>query len=107
MQYEKHPEIVHETEDAYICTIWTGPNYYIGWFPKAELDAFIAYAEECGHFVTFDQAIARTHVDEMHFMCKSDEYCQEVLEAWIKYFIEGCETNTGTTESSEQRGGAE
>lgn len=87
MQYNKYPEIVAETDDAYICTIWTGPNYYIGYFKKADLDAYINYAEECGVSVTLDQAIARTHVDDMQFMCRTEDYCDDVLNAWIAYYL--------------------
>ena len=88
MQYEKYPEVVHETEDAYIATIWTGPNYYIGWFPKAELEAYANYAAEAGYPVTFEEALAQTHVDEMCFMCKTEDFSQEVLDDWIRYFLE-------------------
>lgn len=87
MQYEKYPEVVHETEDAYICTIWTGPNYYIGYFDKADIDQYIAYAEECGVYVSFDDAIRRTHVDDMHFMCRTEDYSDDVLKAWIERLI--------------------
>lgn len=88
MQYKKYPEVVHETEDAYIATIWTGPNYYIGWFPKAELEAYANYAAEAGYPVTFEEALAQTHVDEMCFMCKTEDYSRELLDEWIQYFLE-------------------
>ncbi|MBP3674049.1 MAG: hypothetical protein J6J18_09505 [Oscillospiraceae bacterium] len=87
MQYEKYVEIVHETEDAYIATIWTGPNYYIGWFPKADLDAYVKYAEECGHYVSLEEAIRRTSVGDMHFMCKTEDYDQDTLDAWIAQLL--------------------
>lgn len=87
MQYEKYPEIVHETDTAYICTIWTGPNYYIGWFKKKELDDYLAYAAECGYYVSFEKAIARTHVDDMHFMCRTEDYSDDLLSEWITYFL--------------------
>ena len=100
MQYEKYAEIVHETRDAYICTIWTGPNYYIGWFEKKALDDYLTYAEECGHYVSLDEAIARTHVDDMHFMCKTEDYTEDVLNDWINYFLQlDEEKNVSSVES--------
>lgn len=87
MDYIKYADIIHETEDAYIATIWTGPNYYIGWFPKAELDAEIEYAAECGVSVSLEKAIVRTSVADMHFMCKAEDYSEEVAQAWIEHFL--------------------
>lgn len=60
----------------------------IGWFPKAELEAYANYAAEAGYPVTFEEAISRTHVDEMLFMCKTEDFSQEVLDDWIRYFLE-------------------
>lgn len=82
-QYTKYVELVHETQDAYICTIWTGPNYYIGYFSKKEVDGFMEYAAECGHYVSFETAISRTSVSDMHFMCKTEDYSKDVVQAWI------------------------
>lgn len=86
-QFEKYVELVHETETAYICTIWTGPNYYIGYFPKQEVDGFMEYAAEAGHYVSFESAVARTSVSDMQFMCKTEDYNGDVLRAWIKYML--------------------
>lgn len=83
-QYEKYVELVKETETAYICTIWTGPYYYIGYFCKQDVDGFMEYAAETGHYVSFENAIARTSVSDMHFMCKTEDYNEDVLQAWIE-----------------------
>lgn len=87
-QFEKYVELVRETETAYICTIWTGPNYYIGYFPKQEVDGFMEYAAEEGHYISFENAIARTSVSDMHFMCKTEDYDADVLQAWIKWLVD-------------------
>lgn len=87
-QYEKYVELVRETESAYICTVWTGPNYYIGYFPKKEVDGFMEYAGETGHHISFERAIARIPVSEMHFMCKTEDYNEAVLHAWINRMID-------------------
>lgn len=87
-QFEKYVDLVRETEEAYICTIWTGPNYYIGYFLKEEVDGFMEYAAKAGHYVSFEHAIARTSVSDMHFMCKTEDYNDDVLQAWINRLID-------------------
>ena len=87
-QYVKYVELVHETETVYICTIWTGPNYYIGYFSKQDVDGFMEYAAEAGHYISFENAIARTSVSDMHFMCKTEDYDDDVLQAWIKRLVD-------------------
>lgn len=87
-QFIKDVELVHETETAYICTICTGPNYYIGYFSKQEVDGFMEYAAEAGYYVSFESAIARTSVSDMHFMCKTEDYDSDVLQAWIKWLVD-------------------
>ncbi len=83
MQYKKDVHLVCETKDAYICTIWTGPNYYIGYFPRKEIDGFIEYAKSCGHYISFEAAISRTSVSDIEFMCKTEEYSNDIVQAWI------------------------
>lgn len=92
-EHRKYVELIHETQDAYICTVWTGPNYYIGWFDKKEIDGFMEYAAECGHCISFEKAISRTPVSDMQFMCKTEDYSKEIEQAWIKQW-----TKTGGTD---------
>ena len=83
MTYEKYAEIVAETDEVYVATIWTGPNYYIGVWDKASIDDYVAYMDEGGFPMSHETAIAKTHVSDIRFMCKTEDYSQELLNEWI------------------------
>lgn len=86
MQYKKYVEIVAETETHLIATVWTGPNYYIDLFDRADLNATIeAYAAD-GEYVTAEKLIGYKSVLEMEYLCRNDDFSQELLDEEIERY---------------------
>ena len=92
--YKKIVDIVIETETDYIATIWTGPNYYIDTFSKEDIKAHIEYTKACGVTISVKESIATTSVGDMQFMCKNDEFCEELLQDWIAQLSRNGEGST-------------
>lgn len=90
MDCKKYVEIVAETETHLIATIWTGANYYIDVFAKDMIEEQIACANENGIYVTNKDIIARTSVLDMDFLCKNEEYSQDILQEEIERYIKSC-----------------
>lgn len=89
MDCKKYVEIVKETEISVIATIWTGANYYIDIFAKADLDDCVAYAAVHQMFITREDAIRNYHVDGMLHLCRHEDFSEELLQTAINHLLEG------------------
>lgn len=87
MDCKKYVEVVKETEKAIVATIWTGANYYIDIFDKSNLDAYIAYAAEANVHLTYDDAIRSTSVNDMMFLCKHEDFSDDLLNDVTEHLI--------------------
>ena len=78
MDYKKSVEIVFENDDVIIATVWTGPNFYIGAFPIAQLDDII---KGCNKSMV--EIIRNTSVSNMTYLCKYEDYSEELVDEYI------------------------
>ncbi len=92
--YKKYVEIVKETERSVIATIWTGANYYIDIFSKKDLDDHVEYAGRYHDFITREDAIRFTHVDDMLWLCTTEDFSEELLNETIQTLILAEKENT-------------
>ncbi len=89
MDCKKYVEIVKETEKSVIATVWTGANYYIDIFPKADLIDCVEYAACHQVFITREDAIRNYSVSGMLHLCRHEDYSRELLESAVKHLLEG------------------
>lgn len=85
MDFEKIVDIVFEDDAGYIATIWTGANYYIDFFPREDIAAYIAYGRESGENVSVEDAIKNHRVNEMQLLCRNDDFTSELLNDQVQW----------------------
>lgn len=87
--YKKYAEIVFESDNYIIATVWTGPNYYISLFPTEEVSAIIANWKECtGKSITRENAIESLSVSDMDFLCRHEDYSPEDVQCYVQRLLE-------------------
>ncbi len=89
MDCKKYVEIVKETQKSVIATIWTGANYYIDIFPKADLDDCVEYAACHKIFITREDAIRNYPVDGMLHLCRNEDFSKKLLNDMVDHLLKG------------------
>lgn len=89
MDCKKYVEIVKETEKSVIATIWTGTNFYIDIFSKADLNDCVEYAACHKVFITREDAIRNYPVDGMLHLCRYEDFSKELLNDAVEHLVEG------------------
>lgn len=83
--WKKYADIVFENGNVIVATVWTGRNFYIDIFDKHELTSKIEYLEtEFGIYYTLEEIIAKTHVSEMEYLCRHEDYSNALVQDWIR-----------------------
>lgn len=85
MDCEKIVDIVFEDDSGYIATIWTGANYYIDYFPKDEIAAYITYGREIGENINAEDAIRHYRANELQLLCRNDDFTPELLNDQVQW----------------------
>lgn len=90
---EKYVEIVKETERSVIATIRTGANYYIDIFSKADLNDCVEYSACHQVFITREDAIRNYPVDGMLYLCRYEDFSEELLNDVVEHLVKGEQAN--------------